>query len=106
MKNTVLSTDAFDDWLDKLKDRLGRIKILKRIESAEAGNWGDVKAIPATGGLWEMRINYGPGYRLHYGQSGNTVYLLIAGGSKRNQDGDIAAAKSAWLQIKEKGNDR
>ncbi len=104
--NTLISTEVFDAWLDGLKDGLGRIKILKRLESAAKGNWGDMRPISESQGLSEMRIHYGPGYRVYCGQIGRTVYLLVAGGSKRTQDSDINAAKTAWRQIKEEQRDR
>jgi len=89
--NTFLRTDVFDAWLSKLKDARGKARIAERIRSAERGNFGDCE--PVGEGISEMRIHYGPGYRVYYTRTGDVVYLLLCGGTKRRQSRDIAQAK-------------
>ena len=88
--NTILRTEIFDIWLRKLKDARGKARILERIRSAERGNLGDCDSVGQ--GVTEMRIHYGPGYRLYFSRVGPVVYLLLCGGIKRNQQRDIAKA--------------
>lgn len=99
--NTINKTDIFDKWLLKLKDPIGKIGILKRIERAEQGNFGDHKLLPNSGGIYEMRIFKGNGYRVYYAQSGDTIYLLLIGGAKDSQAQDIEQAKHLWQTLQE-----
>lgn len=85
----VRKTDDFDDWLRSLKDRRARAKILIRIDRLAAGNAGDVAPIGA--GVSELRIQYGPGYRVYYKQVG-TVAVILSAGDKSTQSADIAKA--------------
>jgi putative addiction module killer protein len=94
---TVERTAAFGDWLDGLKDRRAVARILGRIERVKAGNLGDAKAV--GDGVSELRIDYGPGYRVYFIRSGRAVVVLLCGGDKSTQDRDIRAAKAlakAW----------
>ncbi|MDW5314284.1 type II toxin-antitoxin system RelE/ParE family toxin [Rhizobium sp. PL01] len=84
------TTDVFKDWLFSLRDMKAKARILARIRSAEFGNLGDCS--PVGEGVSEMRIHYGPGYRLYFKRTGDVVYLLLAGGDKSSQKRDIAAA--------------
>jgi putative addiction module killer protein len=84
------TTDVFKDWLFSLRDVKAKARILARIRSAEFGNLGD--CAPVGEGVSEMRIHYGPGYRLYFKRRGEIVYLLLAGGDKSSQKRDIAAA--------------
>jgi len=86
----VRRTERFKNWLDDLKDIKGRARILVRIERLISGNPGDVK--PVGEGVSELRIDYGPGYRVYYKQFGATLIILLAGGSKRTQSRDIKTA--------------
>jgi putative addiction module killer protein len=86
----ILSTEQFDKWLKKLKDRAGRLRILERIDRLAHGNPGDVK--PVGQGVAELRLTYGPGYRVYYLQDGDTVILLLVGGDKSTQQRDISKA--------------
>lgn len=95
--NTLLKTNIFDNWLASLRDGKARIKIVRRMERAEQGNFGDHKNV--GGPIWEMRIDYGPGYRVYYAQKGNTVYVLLCGGGKSAQQTDIDRANELWRQI-------
>ena len=86
----VRKTETFAKWLDALKDIRARARILVRIERLAAGNPGDVK--PVGGGVSELRIDYGPGYRVYYKKHGRQVVILLAGGDKRTQSKDIKTA--------------
>jgi putative addiction module killer protein len=83
-------TDIFAKWLDGLDDIRARVRILVRIERLAAGNPGDVK--PVGEGVSEMRIDYGPGYRVYYKQYGRSLVILLAGGAKHTQAKDIKTA--------------
>ncbi len=86
----IRKTEVFGKWLDGLKDIRARARVLVRIQRLEAGNPGDVK--PVGSGVSEMRINYGPGYRVYFCQRGNEIVILLAGGTKRTQTTDIKRA--------------
>ena len=90
----VRRTDTFDGWLKGLKDSKGRTKIQARIDRLANGNPGDVG--PIGEGLSELRIDFGPGYRVYYGRAGKTLYLLLCGGDKATQDADIRCAHTIW----------
>jgi putative addiction module killer protein len=91
------STDVFDDWLRALQDRKGRARILARLESVQLGNLGDVKSVGA--GVREMRIHFGPGYRVYFAQKGRIVLLLLCGGDKSTQTRDIAKAQRLLKEL-------
>ena len=86
----IRKTDNFVKWLNSLKDILTRARILVRIERLAEGNPGDVK--PVGKGISELRINYGPGYRVYYKKQGLKVIILLAGGDKSSQSKDIKTA--------------
>jgi putative addiction module killer protein len=86
----IRKTEPFAKWIDGLEDIRARARILVRIERLAAGNPGDVK--PVGEGVSELRIDYGPGYRVYYTQRGRSAVILLAGGEKRTQDKDIKAA--------------
>ena len=96
---TILRTDAFDSWLSKLKDGRGKARILERIRSAERGNLGDCGSVGA--GVSEMRIHFGPGYRVYITRTADVIYVLLCGGTKRGQQRDIAKAKELARLLKE-----
>jgi putative addiction module killer protein len=87
----VRQTDLFASWLRKLRDEQARARIQIRIRRLSLGNFGDVK--PVGEGVSELRIDYGPGYRVYLQRIGSLLVLLLAGGSKKTQDADIAKAK-------------
>ncbi|MGD0293145.1 MAG: type II toxin-antitoxin system RelE/ParE family toxin [Terracidiphilus sp.] len=87
----VRQTVVFSDWLRKLRDEKARSRILIRIRRLSLGNFGDAK--PVGNGVSELRIDYGPGYRVYLQQRGSMLVLLLAGGSKKTQSADIAKAK-------------
>lgn len=86
----VHSSIEFHHWIDALRDRRAAAKIFARIQRLEHGNPGNVK--PVGAGISEMRIDYGPGYRVYYTHKGKTVVLLLCGGDKSTQDKDIRQA--------------
>jgi putative addiction module killer protein len=86
----IVQSATFSKWLSKLADRRARSRVLVRVDRLAAGNPGDAK--PVGGGLSEMRIDYGPGYRVYFMQRGN-VAVLLCGGDKDTQDADIKRAR-------------
>ena len=86
----IRKTEVFAKWLDGLHDIRARARILVRIERLAAGNPGDVKSV--SEGLSELRIDYGPGYRVYYKKQGQKVVILLAGGDKSTQAKDIKTA--------------
>ena len=88
--------DIIDQWFDGLRDRKALLAILKRIAPLEAGNFGDHKF--CWDGVWELRVDVGPGYRRYYALSGKQVILLLCGGDKRTQSADITRACMYWQE--------
>jgi len=86
----IRRSEIFDAWLANLADRNARARIAARIDRLAMGNPGDVK--PVGGGVSEMRVDYGPGYRVYYTRVERFVYLLLCGGTKPSQDMDIDRA--------------
>ena len=86
----VRRTEVYARWLDGLKDVRARARVLVRVERLVAGNPGDVR--PVGEGVSELRIDYGPGYRVYFKRQGRTVVVLLAGGDKRTQSADIETA--------------
>ena len=87
----VRQTEVFNDWFRGLKDRKAKARIQARIDRLELGGFGDIA--PVGEGVSELRIHYGPGYRLYFVQCGQVVVVLLAGGDKSTQDSDINKAK-------------
>ena len=85
------TTAEFDDWFDKLRDDRAAAKINTRIKRLARGNPGDVG--PIGGGISEMRIHYGPGYRIYYKDTGKEIVILLCGGDKSTQNKDTKRAK-------------
>ena len=83
-------TETFARWLDGLHDLRARARVQARIERLATGNPGDVK--PVGEGISELRIDYGPGYRVYYMKQGRTIIILLAGGDKKTQASDIKTA--------------
>ena len=86
----IQKTDLFDSWVRGLKDRKARYAIQARLDRVEEGNFGDCKSV--GGGVSELRIHYGPGYRLYFIERGKTLVILLAGGTKSSQSRDIKRA--------------
>ena len=87
-------TDVFGEWLARLKDARAAAKIAVRIDRLSAGNFGDCKALQE--GVSELRIDWGPGYRVYFAGIGRTCVLLLCGGDKRRQSADIKRAIEFW----------
>lgn len=96
--NTIQQTTVFAEWLDGLADKVAQVLIAQRITAAEAGNFGDCE--PVGEGVSEMRVHFGPGYRVYLMRDGYVVYLLLCGGDKSSQKADIALAKEMAAQVK------
>ena len=90
MRIEIRQTDVFAAWFAELRDREARARIAARIRRLSLGNPGDVK--PVGSGVSEMRIDYGPGYRVYFVARGDTIVVLLCGGDKRTQDRDIRDA--------------
>lgn len=84
---TIYESNEFKAWLMALRDPLGKAQILRRIRSAQLGSFGD--HAPIGSGVYELRIDSGPGYRVYYTRRGEVVYYLLSGGSKKGQQRDI-----------------
>lgn len=97
----LVRSSAFDEWLSGLADQKGKARILARLTSAALGNFGDCEAVGE--GVSEMRIHYGPGYRVYFVRNGAAIYLLLNGGDKGTQRRDIERAKEMARELKESG---
>jgi putative addiction module killer protein len=86
--------EPFTEWLDGLRDGVTRKRILARLTRLEQGNFGDCK--PVGEGVSELRLFFGSGYRVYFGESGNDLVVLLCGGDKSSQDADIQQAKVYW----------
>ncbi|MBW4617993.1 MAG: type II toxin-antitoxin system RelE/ParE family toxin [Cyanosarcina radialis HA8281-LM2] len=84
----------FDEWFDALPDTNAKVKVDTRLKRVALGNLGDYKSLGE--GVCEFRIDYGPGYRVYFGQIGTTIVLLLCGGDKSTQKQDIQIAKEYW----------
>lgn len=93
--------ELFTEWLDGLRDQRGRRFILRRIGKLEQGLYGDCR--PVGEGVSELRIFFGPGYRVYFGEEAGHMVILLCGGDKDSQDRDIQAAKAYWKEYKDHG---
>ncbi len=89
----------FTAWLDGLKDAVTRIRLARRLDKAQGGNFGDVKAVGE--GVFEMRENFGPGWRMYYVQRGAVLIVMLGGGDKSTQSADIAKAVKLAATLEE-----
>lgn len=88
--------NPFREWLETLNDREARARVRVRINRIRLGNFGDSKSVGS--GISELRIPYGPGYRVYFGKQGNTVVVLLCAGDKRTQRRDIEVAQERWQE--------
>lgn len=95
---TLDERDPYQDWLVRLADRQAKSRVMVRVERLRGGGFGDCK--PSREGVWELRIDWGPGYRVYYALSGRHVVLLLLGGDKRRQGADIDLAVEYWKDWK------
>ncbi len=96
---TLVRSSIFDKWLSELAGHKGKARILARLTSAAHGNFGDCEAVGE--GVSEMRVHFGPGYRVYYVRRGATIYVLLNGGDKSSQKRDIERAKTLARELKE-----
>ena len=89
---------AFLDWFDSLDDRMHQNRIMIRLDRLRKGNFGDYSSL--GGGLHELRMHFGPGYRIYFGLLDKKVVLILAGGSKRSQEQDIDEVRHVWEHLK------
>ena len=89
----------FTEWLESIRDTSTQDRIQARVNRFRFGNFGDSKFVGS--GVYELRLNFGPGYRIYFGQAGRTTVLLLCGGDKSSQARDIERAKTYWLEYKE-----
>lgn len=94
---SILTTEVFDAWFASLRDKRAARRIQARIDRAEDGNFGDCK--PVAEGVSEMRIHYGPGYRVYFTQRGLEIVILLVGGDKTTQRKDIKTALEIARQL-------
>lgn len=97
----LAETDEFHHWLGSLADRRARARIIDRIKRASNGNFGDAKAVGS--GVSEMRVDYGPGYRVYFFRRGKELVILLCGGDKKSQQADIANAVRMKEEIERGG---
>ena len=90
----------YELWLAGLRDRTTRTRIRKRIRRLNFGNLGDHRAL--RDGVWELRLDFGPGYRVYIGRLGDTIVVLLCGGDKATQDEDIQTAQTYWRDHEER----
>lgn len=88
--------EPFTDWLNSLRDPTTRRRILKRLLQLEQGHYGDFK--PVGSGINELRFFFGAGYRVYFGEDGNTIVVLLCGGDKSSQSRDIQQAQTYWQE--------
>ncbi len=96
-----LTTDdhsPFTEWLNDLRDQKIRARVMVRINRVRLGNFGDCK--PVGGGVLELRMTFGPGYRVYFARDGQSVVLLLCGGDKGSQDRDIERARQHWNEYR------
>jgi putative addiction module killer protein len=98
---TALGHDLFARWLDGLRDRQARARVAARLLRLTNGNFGDCR--PVGEGVWELRVDWGPGYRVYYALEGRRLVLLCDGGDKRTQADDISRAIDRWKDWQQRG---
>ena len=96
---SIKALPEFTSWLNTLKDGVTRIRLARRLDNAQRGNLGDLKAVGE--GVFEMREHFGPGWRLYYVQQGQTLIVILAGGDKSTQSADIAKAIKLAAMLEE-----
>lgn len=96
---TVRTTPEFDAWLSSIKDKVTRIRLARRLDRVQHGNFGDVKQVSES--VFEMREHFGPGWRMYYARHGQVVVIMLGGGDKSTQPTDIAKAMRRAATLEE-----
>ncbi|MBI1928533.1 type II toxin-antitoxin system RelE/ParE family toxin [Candidatus Poribacteria bacterium] len=91
--------EPFTEWLKSIKDQKARNRIQARLDRLEAGHFGDCQ--PVSDGVFELRLHFGPGYRIYFGEVDNVIILLLCGGDKSSQARDIKRALKYWQEYQE-----
>ncbi|MEK7437761.1 MAG: type II toxin-antitoxin system RelE/ParE family toxin [Pseudomonadota bacterium] len=97
---TAAGVDTFGVWFNALRDAQAQARVRARLDRVERGLFGDAE--PCGEGVWELRIDWGPGYRVYYALAGKSLVLLLVGGDKRKQQADIKTAKEYWHDHQER----
>ena len=100
---TASGQDVYSAWLRRLRDSQAKVAVIRRVARMELGNFGDHRF--CRDGVWELRIDVGPGYRVYYALSGHRLVLLLCGGDKRTQDADIVRAVDYWQDWQRRSDD-
>ena len=95
---TLDGREPFNEWLDSIKNIKAQDQIQARLRRLEDGNFGDCQSVGA--GVFELRLHFGSGYRIYFGQIGNTIVILLCGGTKSSQARDIERAKTYWREYR------
>jgi putative addiction module killer protein len=90
--------EPFTEWFRSLKDTRAKQKVIARLARVRTGNLGTINSVGE--GVQELKIDYGPGFRIYFGQEGNELVILLCGGDKKTQDSDIREAKAYWKEFK------
>lgn len=98
--STSTGKEPYSTWEDKLDTKTQAI-VKNRLDRIMMGNFGDAKKVKDCDGIWELRINYGPGFRIYFGKQNKTIIVLLIGGDKGSQSRDITKAKRYWLDYKD-----
>ncbi len=96
---TSRGREPFTEWFESIQDTKTQTRIEARLNSVKYGNFGDCQSV--GDGVFELRLHFGPGYRIYFGVVSNTIVLLLCGGDKSSQARDITRAKAYWLEYKE-----
>jgi putative addiction module killer protein len=96
--------EPLTEWLNSIRDRRTRARIDARLDRLQDGNFGDYRSL--KGGLFELRLHFGSGYRIYYGRRGDELIILLAGGDKSSQTRDINKAKQYWEDYKKQEKDK
>lgn len=99
----VDGSEPYTEWFGRLGDRQAKARIIARLDRLENGNVGDCKSL--RGGLFELRIDWGPGYRVYFGREGDRLVILLCAGDKRRQASDIERAMTYWQDYRRRSGD-
>ena len=105
LRNYITPSGAapFVDWINSLKDPVTRHRIRTRLDRVEMGNFGDYK--PLGDGIYELKLDFGSGYRIYFAEEGDVIVILLCGGDKSSQVKDIKTAKMYWQELLERDHE-